>query len=209
MRRAPGFTLLELVTATAILGMVFLAAATSLYVAVLTWERSFAHSARLQQRMLIDRFVDAHLRQLVPFEWKDEDGKGRQLFLGENGRLLFACRRRLDDGAGGLRFVRLSLEEGRLLAEFSDLPLLSWGDWDGVPVHREFIGEKLERLEFAYADYTQEDGLAWFESWDTESARVPLAVQMNLCWEDGENDSWLCRAAGAAVRETLGGTVFR
>jgi prepilin-type N-terminal cleavage/methylation domain-containing protein len=211
MRRRPhGFTLLELVVAIAILGLVFLIAGTSLWVIQLTWEKCLARSARIQQRHLIDRFVDSHLRNIVPFEWKNQDGIVRQVFLGERERVIFACHRRLDETTGGLRFVRLSLESGQLIAEYSDLPLLHWdNDWNGVPVRREVIGENIERIEFRYADYEREKGLSWFEDWDPESTRIPLATQMTLYWSNGESEAWLRRAAGAAVRETLGATPFR
>lgn len=209
MRRRSGFTLLELLVAVGILGMVFLLSGTSLYVVQLTWEKGFARSARLQQRHLLDRFADSHLRHLVPFVWKDAEGQSRQVFLGEAGRLLFACRRRLDGATGGLCFVRLSLEDGRLVAESSDLPLLHWDDWTGVPVQREVVGENIERLEFRYADYDREEGLGWFEDWDPEATRIPLAVQMTIHWRDGDRESWLRRAAGAALRETLGATTAR
>lgn len=208
-RRTRGFTLLELVTATAILGLVFLVAGSSLHVVQTTWERCFARSAKIQHRHLIDRFVDAHFRHIVPFAWKDEEGKNRQVFLGERDRVVFACRMRTDEGTGGLRFVRLSLDGGRLLAEYSPLPLLHWDDWAGVPVRREYIGEKIEALEFRYADYEREAGLGWFEDWDVDSDRIPLAVQMTLHWQDGEREAWLRRAAGAAMRETLGATPHR
>jgi prepilin-type N-terminal cleavage/methylation domain-containing protein len=208
-RRSHGFTLLELVVATAILGLVFLIAGTSLFVIQLTWEKCFARSARIQQRHLIDRFADSHMRNLIPFEWKNEEGVAQQIFLGERGRVVFACRRRLDETTGGLRFVRLSLDGGNLVAEYSDLPLLHWDDWNGVPVRREIIGENIEQVEFRYADYEREKGLSWFEDWDPKSTRIPLAMQMTLHWSNGDSEAWLRRAAGAGVRETLGATPFR
>ena len=208
------FTLIELIISMGILmavtGIVALAS-KSFYDG---YERSAKVTRRLKEYMAIDNIMDVHVRNLIPFEWKDDNGNSRFVFSGEEHKLHFTTlRRSYGRKAGSLIFIRIFVEENQLIAEYSTLPRLPWKE-DGdetMPYEREVIAENIEEITFSYAEKAKEDededgtGISWKENWpEDEHAAPPLAIRMNVKWSDGTSEYWLRRVAGVAKDSTFG-----
>lgn len=212
--RRSGFTLIELIISMGILmavtGIVAMAS-KSFYDG---YERSAKVTRRLKEYMAIDNLMDVHVRNLIPFEWKDDNGNSRFVFSGEEHKLHFTTlRRSYGKRAGSLIFIRIFVEENQLIAEYSTLPRLPWkeDDEENMPYEREVIAENVEEITFSYAEKAAEDededgtGISWKENWpEDEHAAPPLAIRMHLKWSDGTSEYWLRRVAGVAKDSTFG-----
>ena len=223
--RRPRFTLIELIISMGILmavtGIIAMAS-KSFYDG---YERSAKVTRRLKEYMAIDNVMDVHIRNLIPFQWNDENGNYRFVFSGEEHKLHFTTlRRSYGNRPGSLIFIRLFVEENKLIAEYATTPRLPWkeDEEETMPYTREVIAENVEEITFTYAEKaTGEDdedgtGVKWEENWpEDEHAAVPLAIRMQVKWSDGTTEYWLRRVAGVAKdstfgkRETTDGTTSR
>ena len=219
------FTLIELIISMGILmavtGIIAMAS-KSFYDG---YERSAKVTRRLKEYMAIDNVMDVHIRNLIPFQWNDENGNYRFVFSGEEHKLHFTTlRRSYGNRPGSLIFIRLFVEENKLIADYATTPRLPWkeDEEETMPYTREVIAENVEEITFTYAEKaTGEDdedgtGVKWEENWpEDEHAAVPLAIRMQVKWSDGTTEYWLRRVAGVAKdstfgkRETTDGTTSR
>ena len=219
------FTLIELIISMGILmavtGIIAMAS-KSFYDG---YERSAKVTRRLKEYMAIDNVMDVHIRNLIPFQWNDENGNYRFVFSGEEHKLHFTTlRRSYGNRPGSLIFIRLFVEENKLIAEYATTPRLPWkeDEEETMPYTREVIAENIEEITFTYAEKATGDddedgtGVKWEENWpEDEHAAVPLAIRMQVKWSDGTTEYWLRRVAGVAKdstfgkRETTDGTTSR
>lgn len=212
--RKSSFTLIELIVSMGILmavtGIVAMAS-KSFYDG---YDRSAKVTKRLKEYMAIDNIMDVHVRNMIPFQWKDDNNNTRFVFSGEEHRLHFTTlRRSYGKSAASLIFVRLFVEENQLIAEYSTLPRLPWKE-DGdetMTYEREVIAENVEQITFTYAEKASEEededgtGISWEENWpEDEHAAIPLAIRMHIQWTDGSSEYWLRRVAGVAKDSTFG-----
>ena len=117
------FTLIELIISMGILmavtGIIAMAS-KSFYDG---YERSAKVTKRLKEYMAIDNIMDIHVRNMIPFKWNDENGNYRFVFSGEDHKLHFTTlRRSYGNRPGSLIFIRLFVEEEKLIAEYSTTP---------------------------------------------------------------------------------------
>jgi len=209
-RRRSIFTLIELVVAIGILVMVATIvgmAGASFYQA---YERSLRVTAKLKSFMAVDNLMDTHIRNMIPFKWKDEEGTSRLLFDGEENRIMFATlRRSYGDRPGALLFVRIFVEDEKLIAEYSPYPRFPWqedGD-ESMPFTREVIAENVLQVTFSYAEKSTENSNAvdfLTEYREEENSYLPLAVMMQLEFTDGSTEQWLRRVAGVSKESSYG-----
>jgi len=212
-RRRRSFTLVEMIVAMAIMTVVALLVGIASSIFYNSYRRSVRSAERLREYLAIDRLCDAGFRNMVPFRWRDGDNESRFVFSGGEDRLLFTALRRADgDAPGALIFIRLSLEEGDLVAEYSFYPRLPWAEDEKDEgrigeFRREVLARNVGAISFLYAEESGEgDGsLEWLETWEEEEHdAIPLAVQLTVEWLDGTREQWLRRAAGTAGRSRFG-----
>ena len=208
------FTLIELIISMAILmavtGIIAMAS-KSFYDG---YDRSAKVTRRLKEYMAIDNIMDVHVRNMIPFQWNDDNGNTRFVFSGETNKLHFTTlRRSYGNRPGSLIFIRLFVEENQLIAEYSTTPRLPWkeDDEENMPFTREVIAENIDEITFTYAESAtgEEDedgtGIRWEENWaEDEHAAIPLAIRMQVKWSDGTTEYWLRRVAGIAKDSTFG-----
>lgn len=195
MRRS-NFTLVELITALAVLMMVMLVAGIALSSTQITYKTVTKHEEKLRQYRAIDRIADTALRNAVPFYWKDRNNKEIMIFDGQADSLTLSCLHRISDRQeGGIRFLRLFRDGTRLIAEYRNLPFLNDGR-EEYPFEREVIADNVVNLAFVYADW-HDQRLEWFESWDVEQMKnLPMAIQIEVEFRNGDKQVWLRRTAG-------------
>ena len=210
MKQCSNFTLVELVVAIAILvtvSAVIGLAGASFYDG---YKRSVEVTTRLKQCMAIDNLMDTHIRNMIPFKWHDEEGNSRLVFDGEENRIHFTTlRRSYGDKPGALLFVRVFVEEEKLIAEYSNYPRLPWteeGD-ENMPYTREVIAENVRQVTFSYAENSTEveHGVEFLTEFrEEENSVLPLAIMMKVEFTNGTTEQWLRRVAGVSRNSTFG-----
>ncbi|MBQ7396577.1 MAG: prepilin-type N-terminal cleavage/methylation domain-containing protein [Lentisphaeria bacterium] len=203
------FTLIELVVAMAIMIVVALIIATAGHTFYNAYSRSLKASKKLKMYMAIDRIWDTGVRNMVPFRWKDDENVSRFIFEGTENTLLFtALRRAHGDDPNGLIFIKLEVENSRLIAYSSFYPMRFWleDEVTDQKIEKEIIAEQVKEITFEYAEAGSEEGeIEWLESWEEEEhAAIPLAVRMKVEWLDGTVEYWLRRTAGVDAKSTFG-----
>lgn len=199
------FTLIEMILAVAILMLVFMAAGTCLMSVQQTWIKTQQRSEQLKQLIIIDKIVEANFPNIVPFEWRDDKLKKRNIFFGDQNKIIFAVAHRVNNmKEGGLRFVSIFKANDQLIVAYRNTPVLFW-DKELTPTKDEIIAEGIDNLTFTFADMDRERNLVWDKDWDEDERKnIPMAIQMTIQWKDGREHSWLKRTAGAGKRGNYG-----
>ncbi len=195
------FTLIEVVVAVGILMAVMGVAAFAFAGVQNSWRTASRLDQHLKQCQLIDRVLDNAVRNAVPFHWKDRNNKESMLFVGgENALYLTYLHRIGERDTGGIRFLRLYVAEGKLIAEYRPTPILSVADVGEI----EVLAENVKRMTFQYADL-RDDRLEWYSSWDPEEMKnLPVAILLTVDFADGASEVWLRRTAGNSRAAQLG-----
>ena len=208
MRNNAGFTLLELILATAIFAILSISAGMGVMAVQQNWRKIHEHSEKLKNLMAIDRVVESSFRNIIPFTWPEEGTyKEISVFQGEPDKILYASIHRINEGDNNaLRFIRLFNDNGNLVAEYRNSPIIADDD-DNTGIRREVLSQNVKKLSFLYLSMDETGQIQWKDDWDEKAENqdpVPIAVQMNIEWENGESCSWLRRTAGAGKNESLG-----
>ncbi len=207
MRKNGRYTLIEMVIAVGIFGMVMLCAAMGLAAIQKTWSSITVQNQRMRSCQLIDTVVDSSFRNAVPFTWSDSNRKSRTVFLGESGRIIVAYQHRINDvSEGGIRFLSLFVDNGMLVAEYRKTPMLPWEKGKASSeTFSEILAERIKSVSFMYAGRRKQD-IYWTSAWepDENNNNIPLAVQIRVEWSNGDSEVWMRRTAGAGLRESYG-----
>ena len=200
------FTLIEVMLAVVIFLMVISIAVMALSSTERTLRKVNRVNDRLATRQAIDRLVNSAFKNAINFTWRDDDFKSQLVFSGKSRELLITYLHRIDPTRrSGIRFLKLLQEDDKLIALYSSAPLLPW---QNVPeqINREVIASGIKSLSFLYANidpHSQQVNL--LESWDiTTTPYIPLGIQLEIEWHNGEHDVWFRRTAGAGYRQQLG-----
>lgn len=170
-----GFTLIEMLIALTIFGMI-----TTAGVALLTMTvRTQATSERLLESLSAERRTNAlliaDLGQAAPRAWRDADGRPQQAFIGGAGDrplLLALVRRGWDDeesARSSVQRIEYRLREGRLERwTFAAVD-------GGAPVATATLTDNVRQVRLRYRDRRGD----WHSVWDpTNPVQLPVAVEM-------------------------------
>ena len=201
------FTLVELICAMLVMMVVALVIATAASSFYNGYRRSVTAAEKLKERMAIDRIWDTTIANMLPFKWKDENEESRYVFSGKSDELLVTTLRRVyGSDPSALLFIRLKVEDEKLVAIYSDYPLLPWEeDEPSAVTKREVIAEEVAAISFQYADRDEDNELEWLEEWEEEEhSNLPLAIRMTVEWRNGTKEYWLRRTCGVSYNSTFG-----
>lgn len=190
------FTLVELVVSLGILLAIMLISTLALSGVQQTWRSVSAQEQQLKTLRALDHIAETAFRNAVPFYWRDRDNKERMLFSGETNSVTLTYLHRIDaHSQGGIRFLKIYREGRQLIAEYRQLPFLN--DGGATPgMEREVLADNVAAVTFLYADRRDKE-LDWFEFWEIEDRKnLPLAIQMEVRFQDGTQQIWLRRTAG-------------
>lgn len=200
------FTLIEMVVAMAVMVVVAMIIGTASATFYNAYVRSARSINRLETCLAIDRIFDSLIRNAIPFKWVDDENASRFVFEGNNDSLLFTALRRIyGRDSSAILFVRLLVEDGQLIAEYSNSPILPWSEENDQGIEREVIAKNIAAITFEYAEFDEEEGIEWLDVWEEdEHDALPLAIRMTVEWTDGRKEYWLRRLAGIARDSTFG-----
>lgn len=186
-----GFTLIEVLLATALLAAGLALAFATLRAATATASRGEAIAARSERMRAVEGFLRARLAAARPVAFAiDADSGLAQRFVGDAGRMRFVAD--LPDylGHGGPYLHEFALErDGDALRLTVALTVVQGGAVVEEPDPRppELLADGLRSVRFRYRAMDADGGLdEWQEQWNTPEA-LPLQVEVTLQDVDGRN----------------------
>ncbi|HLY59102.1 MAG TPA: prepilin-type N-terminal cleavage/methylation domain-containing protein [Stellaceae bacterium] len=199
-----GFTLLELLTALAVLAMIALMLLGSTHYGIAVWRRTDALAATAGE-LALSRAILAHdLGNAFP-EWHVEPpGVSRIAFDGGPDRATFLAPAPASMGGAGL--VRYTLAaagaEGAARLELSAIRELGTSD----PPPASVLVDRAARIELAYwGPGSTGEAPAWQDTW-RERAELPSLIRVRVAFVPDDNRRWpdLVVAPRIAVDGTCG-----
>ena len=195
--RQRGFTLLELLVAITLLGVLMAALLGALRLGARVWETGEARLDASTRLQVVQEFLRQQLGQTVPLtEITDEPGASpAMLFVGTSEGLRFVSLLPAHLG-GGARLMELALrpharggEPRDLVLRMRPLQLTDDGPGPGETEERVLI-EAIESLEVAYFG-AERDGAAptWWQEWQ-EQRTLPALVRMRVGFPQGDRRRW-------------------
>lgn len=189
-RRARGFTLLEVLLGTGLLGVMMLLLFGSLRVCVQNWDAGEKKIAQVNQMAVIQRFFNAHLQGIRPLYDRFSEEEAFFSFQGAHDQLQFVSAMPASAGRMGLQSFLIGLapgarKEGKdLLVSITPFfPLLEGKQWDTEQV---VILEGIKAVRFFYFGAEQsEEPPVWTEQW-LERQELPRLIGITIEMMDGE-----------------------
>ncbi len=197
------FTLLEMIVATAIFAIVMMTVGVMFFSINSSRNKIKIYKNHTENIIALDKVFTNSFRNAIPFDWKDDNNKNLSIFIGTQNNISFAYKHRINYNKDtAIRFLAFSLNDNNLIATYSNTPIVPWLDSQTNAIS-EIIANNVESISFTYAA-KNDNSIIWVDSWNEEFENIPLAIQIKIIWEDGSQEQWLSRVAGASLYETYG-----
>lgn len=172
--RHAGFTLVELLLAIMILGIVTVIIGSGFRLGVKAWERGEAETYETQRLRIVSGLMSQQLKSVYPYKMK-VDEEDVTVFKGEIDSILFVTA---FTNEGGLKWVRYSFKDGTLLIKEGILPDKNFLEKiDSDSGDEDVIDRNISDFRLEYLSGS--DG--WKESWDM-GKDTPKAVRVKVAY---------------------------
>ncbi|MHC4984319.1 MAG: type II secretion system protein GspJ [Planctomycetota bacterium] len=210
-RTAGGFTLVELLVALTLTGLIFVALFGGLRFGARTWETGIARSEVAAQVEIAQSLLRRLLTQAILIEG---DRSGESTFDGETDQLRFTAPAPSQVGLGGVYLFELFTEASEASEENRHL-VLRWRVYrkeldpesppDDEPRKRRVLLDGIETLRFEYfGDPETKENPQWLEGWSGHDALPKLvSVKLELPADDRRRWPELIIAPSAAMSAGL------
>ena len=190
MRKAAGFTLVEIMVAMVLLSITMLLLYSGLSFALRSWDAGDVNGRRTADRRLGENFLRRELSELFPMRFKDAT-QLKVAFEGGANRIRFVSSRAPGVQAGGISLVGIEIEEDRekhtkdlvMYRAMPDDEAKDFGPLDRGERHLLLGG--VEQVTFGY--FGAENEFAepkWQDTWDI-AGRIPEMVRVRMQGKDG------------------------
>lgn len=182
-----GFTLLELLIALTLLGMILVLLFGGLRLGVRSWDASQKQVDSLNSIRSLENFLRQELSLIYPYVWKNAS-EGRVAFLGERNRLSFVAPLPSRVGGGGLYLVSVELQQRSKVQSifWKHIPLSSqMQNFSALAEIPEMVlaASDLDNVEEIWLTYFgQENESAaprWLDRWEN-SIRLPMLIRVQV-----------------------------
>lgn len=189
-RVSTGFTLLELLIALTLLGMILVILFGGLRMASRVWDASELHTRNATHLGSLQGFLRRQLTQVRAYRWP-QDKKQELAFSGARESLRMVTPIVAHHDPGGLYLVGLEWVEtrdsGQLLMS-RVVPNKDSNDFSELnSVEKIVLAEQVKRLKFAYfgADTITSEPL-WRDRWE-DMQGLPFLIRMRITFSDGRD----------------------
>ena len=176
--RQTGFTLLELVVAITLMGLVLVVLYSGLRLGLNSWDSGEARAEATNRLRLVEEFLRRQLAQSLTVYRTDDQQERSVVFAGQANTIEFVAPMLAQLGQGGLYRVRIEAGDGRLWIRWR--PYLP-ADPNAGEERETVLLEEVSGVEWAYFGSERDDDPQpqWRSAW-TSPARRPLLVRLNL-----------------------------
>lgn len=188
MRQAKGFTLIEVLIAITLLGVMVVLLFASLRIAAESWDAADTKMTRVNRQAVVYQFFKRHLSDVRPLVEKTGDVQNpseHMLFRGTIDGLRFVTSMPASAARKGLQIFTIAPDRQQsTIINVNLQPFSSISDRQTEPT---VLLENVESLRFGYfglPDDAVEDG-QWFEQWNSEQ-RLPSLIKINITLKDEE-----------------------
>jgi general secretion pathway protein J len=178
-----GFTLLELLIALTLLGLITVMLYGGLHFAIRGAESGERRAEISEQVRLIESFIRREVSQIYPLVWSSKEGKQRVAFKGRSEALHFAAILPAHRGEGGLYLVSIEAvhnqQDYQLIFSYR-LARPEIQDFETASQERVVLVDDIERVEFLYyGRQEKEDEARWHSRWKDRN-NLPQLVRLRL-----------------------------
>lgn len=185
--RQRGFTLLELLIAMTLLGLILVLLFGGLRLGVRSWDGAQQQVDNMNSVRSLENFLRREMSQANPYRWNSGTGQ-RLAFVGERNRLSFVAPMPSRVGGGGLYAVSVEFDQtgkARRMV-WKNLPVSTqMQDFSALAQAPEMVlaAAELGNVEDIWLSYygSESDSAEprWFERWDN-SSRLPLLIRVQV-----------------------------
>ena len=177
-QRQTGFTLLELMVAITLMGLVLVVLYSGLRLGLNGWDSGEARAEATNRQRLVEEFLRRQLAQsLTVFQINDRQ-EAMVVFSGQADRIEFVAPMSAQWGQSGLYRMRLEVREGQLWIHWRPYRP---GDPDSGEEQARVLLEEVSAAEWAYfgPERDEDPQPRWQSVW-TPMKRRPLLARLNL-----------------------------
>ncbi|MGH6899269.1 MAG: prepilin-type N-terminal cleavage/methylation domain-containing protein [Geminicoccaceae bacterium] len=191
-RSSAGFTLLELLIAITLLGLLMAALFGGLRLGARAWERSEQRLDQSTRLQVVQNFVRERLAQAYPLSTEDETGRLRLAFEGDGDSLRFVTLMPAYLGTGFAELV-LAIDDRSdakdLVVRWRPFELPPQLDDEDEPQIKVLLDD-IEALEIAYFGALDRGAPAlWHEQWQGVMA-LPELVRLRVVFAEDDRRYW-------------------
>lgn len=191
-----GFTLMELLVALILLGLLSAMALGGVRLGARTWETVTDKAGENSQRQVVRSFLARELAQAAPVG-AAEAGRQSLVYEGNGDSLVFVAPLAPHFGLGGMQRMELAVvddengENRRLILKRR--PFYGGATGDSLPAQEEdeihLLLDGVAEADFAYRASLQDDGDGWLNDW-RDSGRLPALVRLRVTFADARRSTW-------------------
>jgi general secretion pathway protein J len=189
--REAGFTLVEVLVALVLLGLLTVALFSSVRFGVTAWRRGGERSDQIHTSMLVQDLLRRLIGEAYPLVLADGTGSGRVDFAGTGTSLDFLAPVPVALASGGRARFKLAIERRGNSADLmlTSRPELAAGDAP-AELTRKTLLATIEAADFAYFGVAQAQSAAqWHERWSGELS-LPALVRVHVRFARSDPRLW-------------------
>lgn len=196
--RQDGFTLLEILVAMTLLGLVMVMIFGGLRLGARVWEAGDERAEARARIEIVQRFLRTYVNQAHPLMQADQDTNQQVAFVGHRDGVEFATLMPPHLSAGGFNHLAVSTADdgagtGRnlvvrfaLLKRDDDNSAVLAGAEEAEPT---VLLDRITAAEFSYyGAHNKDDEPEWSDRWEGEL--LPLLVRLRVRFADGDGRTW-------------------
>ncbi len=195
-RRSAGFTLLELLIAVTVLGLLMVLVVNGVQFGTRVWETGRAGAARISEAETARTFLRGWIESSLPFAVDADDGTRRPIALGGGPDRMQLPALMPAHLGGGRRLLELSVVQD---GTSRDLALRSvTAEADARTDTMTVLIAGVEQVRFAYFGANGEGLITWHPFWRAQDG-APLLVRVEVGFPEGDRRRWLPVVAAPMV----------
>ncbi len=203
--RINGFTLIEVLIAMTLLGVMVVLLFSSLRIAAESWEAGEGKTAQVNQKAVVYRFFKRHLTAIRPLQMpnpQEAEGDALQAFAGYAQSLRFAGALPASSARKGIQLFRIFPDPNKTSTLMVSLTPYQTTETQAVEEPPVVLLEGVADLKFSYFGKTEDVAEpAWLDEWILAD-RLPRLIQVSIRLADGSH--WPSMVFAPKITQALG-----